>query len=103
MKLGVEGAVAVDVDMGVDVVEVEVDLLETLLTMRMPLATTMDSLVGTDQLKREMLGGKLRGVALVGLVVLSGVVAVVVLTMEMLLKGNVHGGHMNATVGLDVG
>lgn len=102
MKWGVEGAVAVDAGMDVDVVGV--DLLEIQLTMRIPLATIMDSLVGgTGQLKREMQGSHLRGVALVDLVVPSEVVVVVVLAMERMLKGNVHVGHMNAAVGLDVG
>lgn len=102
MKWGVEGAVAAVADVGMHVDKV-VDLLGIQLTRRITLATTMDSLEGTDQLKREMRGRPLRGVALVGRAVPSVVVLVAVLAMERMLKENVHVGHMNAAVGLDVG
>lgn len=100
MKWGVEGAVVVDVGIHVDKA---VDLLGIQLTRRITLATTMDSLVGTDQLKREMRERPLRGVALVGHAFPSVVVLVAVLATERMLKENVHVGYMNAAVGLDVG
>lgn len=108
MKVAVEVAVvdlvvaeglARDVGMVVDVVEV--DIIEIESVMR----TLMAFQVGTDNLKREKIQGMfLKGVvATVDLVVPSVVGAVVVLAMERMQKGSVLGGHLTVAVALDVG
>lgn len=87
------------VGMVVDVVEV--DIIEIESVMR----TLMAFQVGTDNLKREKIQGMfLKGVvATVDLVVPSVVGAVVVLAMERMQKGSVLGGHLTVAVALDVG
>lgn len=100
MKLGVEGAVVVDVDSGVDVVVV--DLIGMQSTMKMLLAT-MESLAGTVPLKMEMLRSPQKGVAMVHHVVLTVVVVEVVSVMEKWGMGSVLGGCLNVVVELDVG
>ena len=101
MKVAVEVAVVVVVDVGsvVAVVELVVDLIEIQSAMRTP----MVFLVATDHLKREM--GKLLkdAGAMVRLVVPSVVGVVVVTRMVRMVKGNALGGFLIVTVVQDVG
>jgi len=102
VKQGVEEAVvvAVDVDMGVAVAVVGVDL-----TGRQPSKThlaTVEFPVFRVPLKSWIPGGTLKGVgAMVVHAVLSVVVAVVVSVMEKREMGNALVGLLNATVVLD--
>lgn len=95
MRLDVEEAVLLDV--GADMVAAASIVIPILVT------TLMGFQEGTDPLKRERVESKLKGVAMVGLEVLSVGVAVVVLMMENLEKRNALAGSMIAVVGLDVG
>lgn len=89
----------VDVDMGV--VVVEVDLIETMLTMRTPSAT-WELLVVKVPLKTEKVENPLKGVTMGGLVLLSAA-AVVASVMEKQGMGTAPVGHLNVVVGLVVG
>lgn len=105
VEVEVEVEMEVDVDMAVAVVVV-VDLIVTLPT-RTHSAPVEFPLLKVP-LRKESLGGLLKGVAMVDLVVLTVVVvvvAVVVSVMEKLVMGmgNALEGHMNAVVGLGAG
>ena len=90
MSLDAEEVVVLDV--GVDVVAAGSIVILILVI------TPMDFQEGTDPLKREKEGSKLKGVAMVDLEVLSVGVAVVVLTMESLEKENALAGSMIVVV-----
>jgi hypothetical protein len=101
MKVDVEEAVEMGVAMGVGVVAVA-DLTENQITMKRP-SLAMVFLEDPDHLKMERLGERLRGVAMVPLVVVSAVVAVVVIAMGKLEKVNALEGSMIATAAPVVG
>ena len=90
-------SLAVVLDVGVDVVAAGSIVISMLVI------TPMVFQEGTDPLKREKEGNKLKGVAMVGLENISVGVAVMALMMENLVKGNALAGSMIAIVGLDVG
>ena len=101
MRSAVEVAAVVDVGGAMDVVAVDLAVIQTTRTLS---ATTMGILVGDTGLRKMgTRGNLLKGVAIVGLVVHSVVVAVVVLAMERQRKENAPGGCTNAAVVLVVG
>ena len=95
----------VDADMDVAVV-VAVDTIVTLPTMR-DHSPTVGLLPVKVPLKEGILGGLVRGVAMVDLVDLTGVavaaVAVLVSVMEKLVMWNALEGHLNAVAELGAG
>ena len=106
----VEVVVVVDADMDVAVV-VAVDTIVTLPTMR-DRSPTVGLLPVKVPLKEGILGGLVRGVAMVDLVDLTGVavvaaaaaaVAVLVSVMEKLVMWNALEGHLNAVAELGAG